>query len=69
MNKWLKPRVPDGYVIHSLRYSLRDGKCTIGCPGDTIGAIGGWTKHGFGHQYVKGHTLINKNMLIEKYSV
>ena len=41
LNKWLKPRVPDGCVIHSFRHSLRDRLRAIECPADIIDAIGG----------------------------
>ena len=57
LNKWLKPRVPDGCVIHSFRHSLRDRLRAIECPTDIIDAIGGWTTEGIGHQYGKGHRL------------
>jgi integrase len=57
LNKWLKPRVPDGCVIHSFRHSLRDRLRTVECPADIIDAIGGWTTEGVGHQYGKGHSL------------
>ena len=57
LNKWLKPRVPDGCVIHSFRHSLRDRLRAIECPADIIDAIGGWTTDGVGHQYGQGHRL------------
>ena len=57
LNKWLKPRVPDGCVIHSFRHSLRDRLRAVECPADIIDAIGGWTTEGVGHQYGKGHSL------------
>ena len=57
LNKWLKPRVPDGCVIHSFRHSLRDRLRAIECPADIIDAIGGWVTEGIGHQYGQGHSL------------
>jgi len=57
LNKWLRPRVPDGCVIHSFRHSLRDRLRAVECPADIIDAIGGWTTEGVGHQYGKGHSL------------
>ena len=57
LNKWLKPRVPDGCVIHSFRHTLRDRLRAIECPADIIDAIGGWATEGIGHQYGKGHSL------------
>jgi integrase len=60
LNKWLKPRVPDGCVIHSFRHSLRDRLRAIECPADIIDAIGGWATEGIGHQYGKGHSIASK---------
>ena len=57
LNKWLKPRVPDGCVTHSFRHSLRDRLRAAECPADIIDAIGGWTTEGVGHQYGKGYSL------------
>ena len=57
LNKWLKPQVPDGCVIHSFRHSLRDRLRAIERPADIINAIGGWVTEGVGHQYGKGHRL------------
>jgi len=57
LNKWLKPRVPDGCVVHSFRHSLRDRLRAVECPADIIDAIGGWTTEGIGHQYGEGHSL------------
>ena len=69
LNKWLKPHVPSGWVIHSFRHSLRDRLRAVGCPADIIDAIGGSTTDGVGHQYGKGQTLTTKHMWIEKLSV
>ncbi len=66
LNKWLKPRVQDGCVIHSFRHSLRDRLRAIECPADIIDAIGGWTTEGVGHQYGKGHSLELKFRWSEK---
>ena len=67
LNKWLKPRVPDGCVIHSFRHSLRDRLRAVECPADIIDAIGGWTTEGVGHQYGIGHSLSTKYMWISKF--
>jgi integrase len=66
LNKWLKPRVPDGCVIHSFRHSLRDRLRAVECPADIIDAIGGWTTEGVGHQYGKGHSLQVMNGWMKK---
>ena len=48
INKWLKPRVPEGCVIHSFRHSLRDRLRAVQCPTDMIDQIGGWSTTGAG---------------------
>ena len=57
INKWLKPRVPAGCVIHSFRHSMRDRLRAVECPSDIIDAIGGWTTNGVGHRYGNGYNL------------
>ncbi len=57
INKWLKPRVPEGCVIHSFRHSMRDRLRVVECPSDIIDAIGGWTTNGVGHRYRNGYNL------------
>ena len=66
LNKWLKPRVPDGCVIHSFRHSLRDRLRAIECPADIIDAIGGWITEGIGHQYGQGHSIALKFKWLEQ---
>ena len=61
LNKWLKPRIPDGCVIHSFRHSLRDRLRAVECPSDIIDAIGGWTTAGIGHKYGSGYDLAVKH--------
>lgn len=60
LNKWLKPRVPSGCVIHSFRHSLRDRLRAVECPPDIADAIGGWSPSGIGQSYGRGYTLISK---------
>ena len=71
LNKWLKPRVPNGCVIHSFRHSLRDRLRAVECPADIIDTIGGWTTEGIGHKYGAGHDLEVKHRwmgrICEKY--
>jgi len=57
INKWLKPRVPEGCVIHSFRHSLRDRLRAVQCPSDMIDQIGGWATAGVGHAYGEGYGL------------
>ena len=60
INKWLKPRVPDGCVIHSFRHSMRDRLRAVECPSDIIDAIGGWATAGVGQAYGLGYSLEKK---------
>ena len=57
INKWLKPRVPDGCVVHSFRHSLRDRLRRVECPSDIADAIGGWATAGVGQKYGSGYGL------------
>ena len=57
INKWLKPRVPEGCVIHSFRHSLRDRLRAVQCPSDMIDQIGGWATAGVGQAYGDGYSL------------
>jgi integrase len=60
INKWLKPRVPEGCVIHSFRHSMRDRLRAVECPADIIDAIGGWATAGVGQAYGLGYSLEKK---------
>ena len=57
INKWLKPRVPEGCVIHSFRHSLRDRLREAQCPSDMIDQIGGWRTAGVGQGYGEGYGI------------
>ena len=57
INKWLKPRVPEGCVVHSFRHSLRDRLRAFQCPSDMIDQIGGWSSTGVGQGYGDGHCI------------
>ena len=60
INKWLRPRVPEGCVIHSFRHSLRDRLRAVECPSDMIDQIGGWTTAGVGQAYGDGYGIDKK---------
>ena len=66
INKWLKPRVPEGCVIHSFRHSLRDRLRAVQCPSDMIDQIGGWSTAGVGQGYGEEHTLKNAMSKMEE---
>ena len=60
IKKWLKPRVPDGCVVHSLRHSLRDRLRRVKCPSDITDAISGWATVSVGQKYGSGYVLAVK---------
>ena len=57
INKWLKPKVPEGFVVHSFRHSLRDRLRAVQCPSEMIDQIGGWTTAGVGQVHGVRYTL------------
>ena len=57
LNKWLKPRVHEDAVVHSLRHSMRDRLRAVECPSDIIDQIGGWSSSTVGSSYGKGYEL------------
>ena len=69
INKWLKPRVPDGGVVHSLRHSLRDRLRRVECPSDIADAIGGWATADVGQKYGSGYGLEVKARWMERIVV
>ena len=60
INKWLRPRVPEGCVIHSFRHSLRDRLRAVECPSDMIDQIGGLATAGVGQAYGDGYNIDKK---------
>jgi integrase/uncharacterized protein YcgL (UPF0745 family) len=57
LNKWLKPRLNDHAVVHSLCHSMRDRLRAVECPSDIIDQIGGWSSSSVGSSYGKGYEL------------
>ena len=57
LNKWLKPRVPPGCVVHSFRHSFRDRLRAVECPQDITDRLGGWTVGGVGETYGSGYPI------------
>ena len=62
LNKWLKTRVPDGYVMQLFRHNLRDRLRAVESPATIINALGGLTTEGVGRQDGKGHSLTTKHI-------
>ena len=69
INKWLKPRVPEGCVIHSFRHSIRDRMRAIQCPSDMIDQVGGWSTAGIGQGYGEGYQLKTLNTMLAKIEI
>ena len=65
LNKWLKPMVSEGCVLHSFRHSMRDRLRAVECPKEIIDQIGGWSSGDVGESYGKGFPLDN----IEKWLI
>ena len=57
LNKWLKERLTDNYVIHGFRHSFRDRLRAIECPSEIIDQLGGWSLRSIGQGYGKGYEL------------
>ena len=43
LNKWLKSKLIDDYVIHGFRHSFRDRLRAVECPSDIVDQLGGWS--------------------------
>jgi integrase len=68
LNKWMKPRVPNGCVIHSFRHSFRDRLRSIGCPTELIDQLGGWSMSSVGANYGEGYSLESSTHWIKRIS-
>ena len=66
LNKWLKPLVSEGCVVHSFRHSMRDRLRAVECPSDIVDRIGGWITYGVGQSYGKGYPLEVLNKWMKK---
>ena len=56
-NKWMSPRVPSGYVIHSFRHSLRDRLRAAECTQDMTDRLCGRSLNSVGETYGAGYPL------------
>ncbi len=57
LNKWIKEKLTDDYVIHGFRHSFRDRLRAVECPSDIIDQLGGWSLKSIGQGYGKGYEL------------
>ena len=64
MNKWLKPRVPRGCVVHSFRHSMRDRLRYADVSSEVIDEICGWASQSIGKNYGEGYSLNQKYKLL-----
>tara|TARA_B100000963_G_scaffold350057_1_gene359812 strand:- start:236 stop:1159 length:924 start_codon:yes stop_codon:yes gene_type:complete len=57
LNKWLKEKLINDYVIHGFRHSFRDRLRAIECPSEIIDQLGGWSLRSIGQGYGKGYDM------------
>ena len=66
LNKWLKPRVPQGCVVHSFRHSIRDRLRAADVNPEIIDDICGWSSQSVGQSYGNGYSLEQKYLATRK---
>ena len=57
LNKWLKGKLSERYVIHGFRHAFRDRLRAVECPSEIIDQLGGWSLKSVGQGYGKGYEL------------
>jgi integrase len=57
LNKWLKEKLSESYVIHGFRHSFRDRLRALECPSEIIDQLCGWSLKSVGQGYGKGYEL------------
>ena len=57
LNKWLKEKLSESYVIHGFRHSFRDRLRAVECSSDIIDQLGGWSLRSIGEGYGRGYDL------------
>ena len=57
LNKWLKWKLINDYVIHGFRHSFRDRLRAKECPSEIIDQLGGWSLRSVGEGYGRGYDL------------
>ncbi len=57
LNKWLKEKLLNDFVIHGFRHSFRDRLRAVECPSDIIDQLGGWSLKSVGQGYGKGYDM------------
>ena len=69
LNKWLKEKLINDYVIHGFRHSFRDRLRAIECPSEIIDQLGGWSLRSVGQGYGRGFSLHHLSIWISKISL
>ena len=69
LNKWLKSKLIDDYVIHGFRHSFRDRLRTVECPSEVIDQLGGWSLKSVGQGYGRGYDLKHLSIWMSKISL
>ena len=66
LNKWMKEKLSEHYVVHGFRHSFRDRLRAVQCPSEIIDQLGGWSLKSVGQGYGKGYKLdvLSKWMLL-----
>ena len=54
LNKWLKEKLLNDFVVHGFRHSFRDRLRAVECPSDIIDQLGGWKFKSVGQGYGEG---------------
>ena len=57
LNKWLKEKLSESYVIHGFRHAFRDRLRAVECSSDIIDQLGGWSLRSIGEGYGRGYDL------------
>ena len=69
LNKWMKEKLSESYVIHGFRHSFRDRLRAVECPSEIIDQLGGWSLESVGQGYGKGYKIIVLNEWIKKITI
>ena len=69
LNKWMKEKLSESYVIHGFRHSFRDRLRAVECPSEIIDQLGGWSLKSVGQGYGKGYKIIVLNEWIKKITI
>jgi len=69
LNKWMKEKLSDSYVIHGFRHSFRDRLRAAECPAEIIDQLGGWSLKSVGQGYGRGYSLHHLAIWVSKISL